>query len=110
MLEQMIAYACAYAPPAPRVTMVDIEANIISEHYFTGEQGALMGLPVFEGSKSAYPVEARLKFRQANDKLTFWFELVRADRVFRRAVVDELFSIKEKTGFKLLTGTPGLTA
>lgn len=43
-VEQMIAYACASAPAAPRVTMADIEANIASEHYFTGEQGALMGM------------------------------------------------------------------
>lgn len=30
---------------APRVTPADIEANIASEFYFTGEQGALMGMP-----------------------------------------------------------------
>lgn len=86
------------------------EANAETSSKFRFFERFTLGLPVFEGSKSAYPVEARLKFRQANDKLTFWFELVRADRVFRRAVEDELFSIKEKTGFKLLTGTPGLTA
>lgn len=30
---------------APRITPADIEANIVSEHYFTAEQGALMGMP-----------------------------------------------------------------
>ena len=30
---------------APRVTPGDINANIVSEHYFSAEQGALMGLP-----------------------------------------------------------------
>lgn len=30
---------------APRVTPADIEGNIASEFYFTGEQGALMGMP-----------------------------------------------------------------
>jgi hypothetical protein len=29
---------------APRVTPEDIEANIASEHFFTAEQGALMGM------------------------------------------------------------------
>ena len=29
---------------APRVTPADIEANIASEHYFTAEQGAVMGM------------------------------------------------------------------
>lgn len=33
---------------APRVTPADIEANIASEHYFTAEQGALMGLATDE--------------------------------------------------------------
>ena len=30
---------------APRIRPEDVEANIVSEHYFTGEQGALMGMP-----------------------------------------------------------------
>ena len=29
----------------PRITPADIAANIDSEHYFTAEQGALMGMP-----------------------------------------------------------------
>ena len=28
----------------PRITPTDIEANIASEHYFTAEQGAVMGM------------------------------------------------------------------
>lgn len=35
----------AGADKAPRITPADIEANIASEHYFTAEQGALMGMP-----------------------------------------------------------------
>jgi hypothetical protein len=34
----------AGANMAPRVTPTDVAANIVSEHYFTGEQGALMGM------------------------------------------------------------------
>lgn len=67
-----------------------------------------LGIPVFQGSANAYPMEARLKFRQAADTLSFWFELIRPDRVFRQAVTDEIGQIKEKTGFMLLYGNPGL--
>lgn len=38
----------------------------------------------------------------------FWFELIRADLVFKQAVKDEIFSITEETGFTLMYGTPGL--
>ena len=65
-----------------------------------------IGIPVFQGSASAYPVEARLKFRQVSDSLQFWYELIRPDRIFRLAVDDDLKAIKEATGFPLLYGTP----
>lgn len=65
-----------------------------------------IAIPVFQGSNVAYPVECRLKFRQNNDTLNFWYELIRPDRVFRQAVTDEIGAIKEKTGFMLLYGTP----
>ena len=65
-----------------------------------------IGIPVFQGSASAYPVEARLKFCQVSDSLQFWYELIRPDRIFRLAVDDDLKTIKEATGFPLLYGTP----
>lgn len=65
-----------------------------------------LGLPVFEGSSSAYPLEARLKYREKEGKVTFWFELVRHDRVFKTAVADELKAIKDATGFLMLNGKP----
>lgn len=63
-----------------------------------------IGIPVFEGSNSAYPVEARLKYSAKDGKLSFWYELIRLDRVFKSAVTDELNLIVEKTGFMLLNG------
>lgn len=65
-----------------------------------------LGLPVFDGSTSAYPLEARLKYRENQGKLTFWYELIRPDRVFKTAVVDELNLIKEGTGFPIISGKP----
>jgi len=65
-----------------------------------------LGLPVFDGSTSAYPLEARLKYREKDGKVTFWYELIRADRVFKTAVADELARIKEATGFDVISGRP----
>ena len=67
-----------------------------------------LGLPVFDGSASAYPLEARLKYREKSGNLTFWYELIRPDRVFKTAVADELGVIKEGTSLMIVSGTPGL--
>lgn len=65
-----------------------------------------LGLPVFDGSTDAYPVEARLKYRDNSGKVTFWYELIRPDRAFKTAVQSSLDQIKEATGFMLLHGNP----
>lgn len=65
-----------------------------------------LGLPVFDGSASAYPLEARLKYREKDSKLTFWYELIRPDRIFKTAVADELRRIKVETGLLVVSGTP----
>ncbi|MCL2344224.1 MAG: YfdQ family protein [Desulfobulbus sp.] len=65
-----------------------------------------LGIPVFDGSKNAYPVEARLKYREMERRLVFWYELIRQDRVFKSAVADELVKIKEATGFPIIFGKP----
>lgn len=65
-----------------------------------------LGVPVFAGSISAYPLEARLKYRENSGTLKFWYELIRPDRVFKTAVNDELTRIKEATGFTVIHGKP----
>ena len=65
-----------------------------------------LGLPVFDGSSNAYPLEARLKYREKEGKVSFWFELIRPDRVFKDAVKDELARIKDATGFPVIAGKP----
>lgn len=69
-----------------------------------------IAVPVFQGSNVAYPLEARLKFRQKSgtDLLAFWFELIRPDRVFKEAVTEEINAIQSQTGFPLYYGQPGL--
>lgn len=65
-----------------------------------------LGIPVFDGSTDAYPVEARLKYRDNGGKVTFWYELIRPDRAFKTAVQSSIDRIKAETGFLLLFGTP----
>lgn len=65
-----------------------------------------LGLPVFEGSTNAYQIEARLKYREKDGRMTFWYELIRPDRVFKTAVADELARIKEATAFNVIAGRP----
>jgi len=65
-----------------------------------------LALPVFDGSTDAYPVEARLKYRDNQGKVTFWYELIRPDRAFKTAVQSSLDKIKADTGFMLIHGTP----
>jgi uncharacterized protein YfdQ (DUF2303 family) len=67
-----------------------------------------IGVPVFDASANAYPVEARLKYREKGGNVMFWYELIRPDRVFKSAVADELSAIIEGTGLKVIAGSPGL--
>lgn len=64
-----------------------------------------LGLPVFRGA-DAYQLEARLKYRLNGGKLTFWFELVRHDKVLEAAAKTLTASIHEKTGFPMYHGNP----
>lgn len=63
-----------------------------------------VGIPVFDGS-GAYPIEARLKYRQKDQSLAFWYELIRPDRVFKTAVTEEIAVIKENTGLLVISGS-----
>lgn len=67
-----------------------------------------IGVPVFDASANAYPVEARLKYREKGGSVSFWYELIRPDRVFKRAIDDELAGISENTGLQIIAGSPGL--
>lgn len=65
-----------------------------------------LALPVFDGSNEAYPVTARLKYRDNQGKVSFWYELIRPDRAFKTAVQSALDQIKSSTGFPVIFGTP----
>ena len=47
---------------APRITPADIEANIVSEHYFTAEQGAFAAFNPASGGDTVPPALSLLTF------------------------------------------------
>ena len=69
-----------------------------------------IGVPVFDGEASAYPVDARLKYRQVNGALTLWYELIRPDKVFRLACKETVERVVAETKLPLIFGDPGLAA
>ena len=64
-----------------------------------------LGLPVFWAG-AAYMIEARLKYRLAAGRLTFFYELHRPDKVLEDAAKTMTANIQEKTGFPIFHGKP----
>lgn len=62
-----------------------------------------IGIPVFWNT-SPYRLDARLRYRVKDGKLTFWYELIRADKVVEDATKTLINAIKEKTGLPLYFG------
>lgn len=69
-----------------------------------------LGIPVFDGGDSAYPVEARLKYRHGNCGLSLWYELIRPDKVLRQACKEVVERVIDETGLPLIFGDPGLVS
>lgn len=67
-----------------------------------------IGIPVFDNDKNNYRLDARLRYRTREGKLTFWYELIRADKVFKAAVENMINEIKIGTGFGFYFGDPNL--
>lgn len=66
-----------------------------------------LGFPVFWNG-DAYRVDARLRYRVRDSKLTFWFELIRQDKVLEAATQTLIAQIHEKTGNPFFFGEPFL--
>ena len=64
-----------------------------------------LGLPVFWNGE-AYRIDARLRYRVREGKLTFWYELIRRDKVLEAATQTLIGQIREKTGFPFFFGDP----
>ncbi|KIP12914.1 hypothetical protein KY49_685 [Burkholderia sp. MSHR3999] len=64
-----------------------------------------IGIPVFWNG-DAYQVDARLRYRVRDGKLTFHYELIRHDKVLEAASNTVIATIKEKTGNPFFFGDP----
>jgi uncharacterized protein YfdQ (DUF2303 family) len=64
-----------------------------------------IGVPVFWNG-DAYQVDVRLKYRTRDQKVTFSFELVRADKVLEAASNTVIAKIKDQTGNPFFFGNP----
>jgi uncharacterized protein YfdQ (DUF2303 family) len=64
-----------------------------------------IGIPVFRNG-DAYRVDARLRYRVRDAKLTFTYELVRFDKVLEAAANGVITTIREKTGNPFFFGDP----
>jgi len=56
-----------------------------------------IGIPVFQDGP-AYPIVARLKYRQKDGKVSFFYELIRTDRVHRQAALEQISAMRESLG------------
>jgi len=66
-----------------------------------------IGFPVFWNG-DAYRIDARLRYRVRDGKLSFWFELIRQDKVLEAATQSLIATIREKTGNPFFFGEPFL--
>lgn len=64
-----------------------------------------LGLPVFRIG-DAYQVNARLRYRQREGKLTFYYKLIRHDKVLEDATQTMIKKIRESTGRPFFLGNP----
>lgn len=64
-----------------------------------------IGIPVYWGG-DAYRIDARLRYRVRDGKLTFWYELIRADKTMEAATNTVIEKIRSKTGLMFYFGRP----
>ncbi|WP_313534365.1 DUF2303 family protein [Sphingomonas sp.] len=65
----------------------------------------LIAIPVFRNGP-LYRLAARLRYRAAQGRLTFWFELWRTDRTFDHAFSESLERVRVETALPVFVGKP----
>lgn len=69
-----------------------------------------IGIKVFRHGNTGYRVDSRLRYRQKESALTFWYELIRPDRQFEAAVNDELQKVVDGLpSYLVVNGNPFAT-
>jgi len=83
-----------------------------SIHARAGANGAMeipkeftLGVRIFKNGEG-YKVHARLKYRLHGSGIKFWYELDRVERVIEDAFGGYVATLREKSGYQVLLGTP----
>lgn len=64
-----------------------------------------VGIPVFWAG-DAYRIEARLRYRVREGKLSFWYELMREDKTLEAATTELITKIRDGAGMPFFFGDP----
>lgn len=65
-----------------------------------------IAIPIFARSADVFRIIARLRYRLANGKPVFWYELWRPDLTFETAFNKALEKVGDETGLPIFIGTP----
>lgn len=65
-----------------------------------------IAVPVLRDDTSRYPITARLRYRQRDGKLAFWYELIRADLVMEHSARALVENIRTRAGLPFFFGSP----
>lgn len=64
-----------------------------------------LGLRIFKNG-GGYKIHARLKYRLHSGSIKFWYELDRVERAIEDAFAGYVGTLREKSGYQVLLGTP----
>lgn len=70
-------------------------------------KGFALGMPVFWNG-DPFRVEARLRYRVRDGKLTFWYELIRPDKILEAAAKEIVEAVRTGTDIPFYFGNPGI--
>jgi hypothetical protein len=105
-------YETAESCEAVNLTSGETQLTFVSEHKQADGKPVdfpklfSIVIPIFARSPIFYRIIARLRYRLANGKPVFWFELWRPDLTFETAFNEALEQVEEETGLPIFAGSP----
>lgn len=105
-------YETAESCEAVNLTSGETQFTFVSEHKAADGKPVdfpklfSIAIPIFAKSSVAYRLIARLRYRIANGKPVFWYELWRPDLTFEKAFNEALEKVSEETGLPIYAGSP----
>lgn len=105
-------YETAESCEAVNLTSGETEFTFVSEHKAADGKPVnfpklfSIVIPIFARSPVFYRLIARLRYRIANGKPVFWYELWRPDLTFETAFNEAVADVGEKTGLPIYLGQP----